>query len=74
VRTSGDGNRQRIRERDDCATQNIATITRVSNGHYTVAAGTAVGKCDAEFSTGDLRNDDGSGGGGNGNLHIVNKI
>lgn len=85
VRRNGDGNRHRdggrnqggIRERDDCSSRNVATITRDSRGVFTVTAGSSIGKCDAQFDAGNgNRNDrDGGGsGGGGGNLQIVNRI
>lgn len=73
--SGGGGSRDRIRERDDCASGNIATIVRDSRGHYTVTAGSVTGSCNAQFdSTGDRNNDGGQGsGGGGGNLQIVNR-
>jgi hypothetical protein len=80
-RGGGGGNNGQIREFDDCNAQNIASIKQESNGLYTVTAGTAIGSCDAQFSTGGNRNDDGNGGrggrggsGGDGDLRIVNQI
>jgi hypothetical protein len=46
-----------------------------ARGLYTVTAGATAGSCDAQFNSGGQRHDDGHGGnGGNGNLHIVNRI
>lgn len=74
----GRGNGRGIRESDNCASQNIATIVRDSKGVYTVTAGTSGGSCSARFSDqgrgrGGHRND-GNGNGGNGNLRIVNDL
>lgn len=69
----GNGDRHQIRERDDCASRNIASVTRDSNRMYTVTAGSMTGSCTAEFSDNGNRNDDGGGGNG-GNLRIVNKL
>jgi hypothetical protein len=65
--------RQRIVERDNCASRNIATIARNSNRVYTVAAGAVAGSCSARFSDDGNGNDD-SGPGGDGNLRIVNNL
>jgi hypothetical protein len=63
----GQGNRHRISETDNCASQGIATLTRIKNKHYTVAAGTTAGSCTAHFSAG--------GGQGNGvKLPITNAL
>jgi len=69
------GNGGRIRERDDCASQGIATITRDSKGIYTVTAGSTQGSCDAQFSESGRHggNHDGDRG-GNGNLHVTNDL
>jgi len=76
-----DGDSHRIKERDDCASRNIATITRDSEHVYTVTAGTATGSCTASFDdNGNGRGRDGNndhgGGGQNGGsqLHIVNNL
>jgi hypothetical protein len=66
------GDRHRITERDDCASRNIATVTRDSNRMYTVTASSMAGSCTANFSDNGNRNDDGGGNGGN--LRIVNKL
>lgn len=55
--TSGDNNRQTIKERDNCAARNVATVTQMSNHHYVVAAGTAKGTCTAFFTRGMQHND-----------------
>jgi hypothetical protein len=55
--TSGDNDRQTIKERDDCSARNVATVTRMSNHRYVVAAGPAKGSCTANF-TGGMHNDD----------------
>ena len=79
----GDGGNDRghiIKEMDNCAAGNVATVTRQSNHIYMVAAGTAMGTCTAHFSDNGRHNDDGGpgrGGPGNGNggdLRIVNAI
>ncbi len=63
----GQGNRHHIDEADNCASKGIATVTRVSNKHYTVTAGTMAGKCTAHFTVG--------GGQGNGaRLPISNAL
>jgi len=76
-----DGNRHRITESDNCASRNIATITRDSEHTYTVTAGTATGSCSARFDDngngrGGDGNDDHGGGGQNGGsqLRIVNNL
>lgn len=69
----GNGDRNRIKERDDCASRNIATVIRDSNRIYTVNGGSMSGSCTANFSDNGNRNDDGGGGNG-GNLRIVNKL
>ncbi|MGC1379646.1 MAG: hypothetical protein WA814_01340 [Candidatus Baltobacteraceae bacterium] len=84
VTHGGDGDRNgghTIKERDDCAGRNIATVTRDSNHAYTVTAGTAMGSCSASFDDngnhGDDRGGNGNGNRGNGNgsnLRIVNQI
>lgn len=55
--TSGDNNRQTIKERDDCSARNVATVTRMSNHRYAVSAGTVKGSCTANF-TGGMHSDD----------------
>ena len=72
----GNRNRGRVRERDDCASQGIATIARDSKGLYTVTAGATKGSCDAQFSIENRRggDHDGDRGGGNGNLTITNEL
>ncbi len=67
------GRGQQIQERDDCASRNIATLTRESNHVYTVTAGTAAGSCFANFTDNNRHNDDGNRG-QNGNLRIVNAL
>jgi hypothetical protein len=70
-----DGNRHTIKERDDCASRNIATVARDSNRMYTVTAGSATGSCTAQFSNNGNQNDDGGGGqNGGGTLKIVNNL
>jgi len=64
---------QQIRESDDCASRDIATLTRDSNNVYTVTAGTVSGSCTANFTDNNRRNDDGNRG-QNGNLRIVNAL
>jgi hypothetical protein len=69
-----DGDRgHRIRERDNCASRSIATITRDSNRMYTVTAGSIAGSCSARFDDNGNRNDD-HGGRDGANLRIVNKL
>lgn len=66
-----------IRERDNCASQGIATIARDSKGVYTVTAGSTQGSCDAQFSIGQRHggnHDGGRGGNGNGDLRITNEL
>lgn len=70
---AGNGDRHQIKERDDCASRNIATVTRDSNRTYTATAGSMTGSCTANFSDNGNRNDDGGGGPGT-NLRIVNKL
>jgi hypothetical protein len=70
----GGGSGSRIRERDDCASENVATIVRDAKGKYTVTAGSMDGSCEAQFdSSGDRNNDGHQGPGGGSNLQIVNK-
>lgn len=74
-----DGGRHTIRERDDCASRNIATVTPDSGSVYTVTAGSASGSCTATFSDNGNGNgnDDHGGrgqGGGGAQLHIVNNL
>ncbi|HYL26872.1 MAG TPA: hypothetical protein VEW74_03495 [Candidatus Nitrosotalea sp.] len=64
----------RIHENDNCASRNIATIAAGSKGTYTVTAGTAMGVCDASFAIGQRNRGGDHGNGGNGQLHIVNKL
>ncbi|HEY6487219.1 MAG TPA: hypothetical protein VIX83_12615 [Candidatus Cybelea sp.] len=64
---------QQIRESDDCASRDIATLTRDSNHVYTVAAGTVSGSCTANFTDDNRRNRDGNRG-QNGNLRVVNAL
>jgi hypothetical protein len=73
VTRNGDGDRHTIKERDDCASRNIASVMRDTNHRYTVTAGTATGSCTAQFSDGN-RNDDGDGGNGGAQLRVVNKL
>jgi hypothetical protein len=75
-RSPDDGNRNRIKERDNCAARNIATIVRDSEHRYTVTAGTVDGSCTAEFDDNGNGNDDhgGKGQGGGSELRIVNKL
>lgn len=65
--------RDRIVERDDCASRGIATIAKDSNRVYSVKAGTVAGSCSARFSEQGNRNDDGGPGRG-GNLRVVNNL
>jgi hypothetical protein len=69
----GDRNGHAIKERDDCAAGNIATVSRDSNRLYTVTAGSAAGTCTARFSDSGNRNDDGSRNGG-AVLRIANRL
>jgi hypothetical protein len=81
VRVTSDGrdehDRRIVRERDDCVSRNVATVTKETNHRYTVAPGTAAGSCTAHFEAG-MRHDDrggrGPGGPGDGDLHIENRI
>lgn len=57
VVSSGDNDRLAIKERDDCAARNVATVTRMSNHRYVVTAGSARGTCVANFVAG-MQNDD----------------
>jgi hypothetical protein len=61
------GNKTKVKERDDCATKGVATVTQDSNRHYTVTAGSTDGSCTAHFS-------DGGGQGNGGKLKIVNAL
>jgi hypothetical protein len=61
-----------IKERDDCASRGVATITKVTDRHYMVAAGTSMGSCTAHFDTIN-HNDDGNNGNGS-DLRVVNEI
>lgn len=73
--TTGDNDRGVVKERDDCAIRNVATITQQTNHRYTVARGTASGDCTARFVRGDhnrMGHDDGRNGGGE--LEIVNAM
>jgi hypothetical protein len=61
VVSSGDNDRQTIKERDDCVARNVATVTRMSNHRYAVTAGSAKGSCTANFVAArqnGMRNDD----------------
>lgn len=72
---NGDGNRHAIKESDDCASRNIATVAKNSNRQYTVSAGSDAGSCTAQFSDNGNHNDDGGGGpNGGGTLRIVNAL
>lgn len=71
VTTGGRDDRKRgIRERDDCTSRNIATLTRVMASVYTVRPGTARGSCTARFTDG-MRNDDRTRGS---DLTIANRV
>jgi hypothetical protein len=72
-RDRGRGGGQQIRERDDCASRDIATLTRDSDHVYTVTAGTVSGSCTASFTDNGRRNRDENRGQG-GNLRIVNAL
>ena len=72
-RDRGRGRGQQIRESDDCASRDIATLTRDSNNVYTVTAGTATGSCTANFTDNNRHNDDGNRG-QNGDLRILNAL
>ncbi len=83
VTQNGDGNRGGggLRERDDCASRNIATVVRDSRGVYTVTAGSMQGSCGAQFSNGGGNgrgngghHNDGRGNGGNADLRVVNGL
>ena len=56
--TTDDRERNVIRERDNCAARNVATVTQMSNHHYVVAGGSVKGTCTASFTRGMQRNDD----------------
>lgn len=60
VRT-GDNDRDRVNERDDCATAGIATIAPAQNHRYVVTAGASAGACTARFFRAGMRRDDGGG-------------
>lgn len=71
----GDRDRHRIRESDDCASRNIATVAKHNDRRYTVAAGSVSGSCTARFDDHHHRDDDGGGGpNGGGTLRIVNDL
>ena len=70
--TTGDNNRQPVKESDNCASANVAMVTRIANHRYTVTAGTAMGSCTARFAAG-MRHDDGGRNGGS-DLRIVNRL
>jgi hypothetical protein len=73
-RGRGGGDRgKRIRESDDCASRDIATIVRESNHVYTVTVGTVSGSCFATFDDNNGRRHDDNRG-QNGNLRIVNAL
>lgn len=80
VMRNTDGDRHhgggRIRERDNCASQGIATIAPdTTKGLYTVTAGSTQGSCDAQFNIEDRRGGGHDGDrGGNGDLHITNEL
>lgn len=67
VRVEQQGDHGMIRERDDCASAGIATITRVDNRHFSVAAGATTGSCTGHFT-------DGQGQGNGAKLEVVNAI
>lgn len=67
---TGDNDRQRVAERDDCAGSNVATIARTDGHHYVVSAGTAAGTCTARFTRAGMRHDDGRDDGAR--VRIVN--
>jgi hypothetical protein len=73
--TTGDNNHQSVKERDDCAARDIATLTKVTDHRYTVTLGTATGSCEARFERDDHgrmgHNDRGHGGG---ELEVVNAM
>lgn len=71
IRT-GDNNRQRVAERDDCAGSNIANVSRADGHHYVVTAGTATGTCTARFTRAGMQHDDGGSEGAR--VRIVNAI
>lgn len=48
----------KITETDDCASSGVATVTRLGNRHYSVAAGSTAGSCTAQFN---MRGGDGNG-------------
>ncbi|HEY4433141.1 MAG TPA: hypothetical protein VGM99_01960 [Candidatus Cybelea sp.] len=72
-RGRGRGPGQRVRESDDCASRDIATLTRDSNHLYTVTAGTVSGSCTANFTGNNGHNRDGNRG-QKGNLRVVNAL
>jgi hypothetical protein len=69
--TSGDNNRQIIRERDDCSARNVAKVMRMSNHRYVVVAGLARGSCMANFTGGMHDDDQGQRGS---DLEVVNAM
>jgi hypothetical protein len=80
VMVSQDGNNDRdnhaIKERDDCASRNIATVAKAFRTVYTVTPGTVKGECTAVFSDRNHDRDhdqDGRGNGGS-SLQIINGI
>jgi hypothetical protein len=61
------GNHYQITESDDCASSGVATLTKINNRHYSVAAGSTAGSCTAKFK--------GRGGQGNAvSLPITNTL
>jgi hypothetical protein len=76
VTQNGDGNGHTIKESDNCASRNIATVARDSNTRYTVTAGTATGHCIASFNDNGNGPNDGGGRGQNGGatLRIDNAL
>ncbi len=73
---NGDRDNHVIKEKDDCASRNIATVAKAFRTVYTVTPGTVKGECTAVFSDNDRNRDhdqDGRGNGGSG-LHIINTI
>ena len=71
---NGDGNRHAIKESDDCASRNIATVAKNNNRQYTVSAGSVTGSCTAQFTDNGNHNDDRGGPNGGGTLRIVNDL
>jgi hypothetical protein len=61
------GSHYQISESDDCASSGVATLTKIDNRHYSVAAGSTAGSCTAKFK--------GKGGQGNAvSLPITNTL